>query len=79
MCAVTLSRLGQHRVLAPGAGLYVSPLQLGSTGDGENWNSGMNTIDRDGAFQLLDAFHEAGGNFIDTAHNWLRIHGYVLE
>jgi aryl-alcohol dehydrogenase-like predicted oxidoreductase len=69
MCAVTLSRLGQHRILAPGAGLYVSRLQLGSTSDGGNWNSGMDMIDRDAAFQLLDAFYEAGGNFIDTAHS----------
>ena len=72
MCAHTLSRLRRHRILAPGAGLYVSPLQLGSTGDEESGNGGMDTIDRDVAFELLDAFYEAGGNFIDTAHNWLR-------
>ncbi|KAF8550956.1 Aldo/keto reductase [Imleria badia] len=77
MCAVTLSRLGQHRILAPCAGLYVSPLQLGSTGDGENQNSGRrDTIERDVAFELLDAFYEAGGNFIDTAHN---CHGGLSE
>jgi aryl-alcohol dehydrogenase-like predicted oxidoreductase len=29
----------------------------------------MDMIDRDAAFQLLDAFYEAGGNFIDTAHS----------
>ena len=72
MCATTLSRLGQHRILAPGAGLYVSPLQLGSTGDGRNQNNGTDTVPRDATFELLDAFYEAGGNFIDTAHNQLR-------
>lgn len=73
MCATTSSRLSQHCILAPNAGLRVSPLQLGSTGVGDNGNSRMgNTIDRDTAFALLDAFFEAGGNFIDTTSNWLR-------
>ncbi len=41
-------------------GLKISVLGLGSMQFG--W-----TVDEDGAFQIMDAFVEAGGNFIDTA------------
>ncbi|MEZ4615814.1 MAG: aldo/keto reductase [Caldilineaceae bacterium] len=42
-------------------GATVSPLCLGT----DNFGS---RIAPDIAFQLLDQFHEAGGNFIDTAN-----------
>ena len=36
---------------------------------GDKWHSvGMGTMDKDASFKLLDAFYEAGGNFIDTAN-----------
>jgi len=34
---------------------------------GEAWAGMMGSINKDSAFKLLDAFYEAGGNFIDTA------------
>lgn len=38
---------------------------------GDKWhNFGMGTMDKDASFKLLDAFYEAGGNFIDTACNY---------
>ncbi|KAG8220295.1 hypothetical protein J3R82DRAFT_3551 [Butyriboletus roseoflavus] len=78
MCAATSSRLSQHCILAPNAGLRVSPLQLGSASVEDNGNGGMDsTIARDTAFALLDAFFEAGGNFIDTS-NWLRYTGMLF-
>jgi aryl-alcohol dehydrogenase-like predicted oxidoreductase len=35
---------------------------------GDKWNRAMGSMDRESSFKLLDAFHEAGGNFIDTAN-----------
>lgn len=55
------------RILSPTAGVRVSPLQLGAASIGDAWAEGMGSMDKDSAFKLLDAFYEAGGNFIDTA------------
>lgn len=63
--------LGRYRVLSPLAGVRVSPLQLGamSIGDSEAWiKAGMGSMNKEESFKLLDAFYEAGGNFIDTAN-----------
>lgn len=49
----------------------MSPLQLGamSIGDSEAWiKAGMGSMNKEESFKLLDAFYEAGGNFIDTAN-----------
>lgn len=62
------SKLGRHRVLAPSAGIHVSPLQLGGMSIDDKWSCGMGAMDKETAFKLLDAFYEAGGNFIDTAN-----------
>lgn len=36
---------------------------------GDKWHEyGMGTMDKESNFKLLDAFYEAGGNFIDTAN-----------
>ena len=36
---------------------------------GDKWESlGMRSMDKKSSFELLDAFYEAGGNFIDTAN-----------
>lgn len=58
--------LGRYRVLSKTAGIRVSPLQLGAMSLGESWKGFMGSMDKKSAFELLDAFVDAGGNFIDT-------------
>jgi len=37
---------------------------------GDKWEKfGMGSMDKVSSFKLLDAFYEAGGNFIDTSNN----------
>ncbi|CCM01842.1 uncharacterized protein FIBRA_03912 [Fibroporia radiculosa] len=63
------TKLGRHRQLAPLAGVYVSPICLGAGSIGDQWAKiGMGQMDKADSFALLDAFYEAGGNFIDTAN-----------
>ncbi|KAL5498361.1 AAD14_8 [Sanghuangporus vaninii] len=63
--------LGRYRVLSPLAGIRVSPLQLGAMSIGDQWEKiGMGAMNKESSFKLLDAFYEAGGNFIDTANNY---------
>ncbi|OBT76571.1 hypothetical protein VF21_05427 [Pseudogymnoascus sp. 05NY08] len=62
------TELGRLRILSPTAGVRVSPLQLGAMSIGDAWAGGMGSMDKDASFKLLDAFYEAGGNFIDTAN-----------
>lgn len=62
--------LGRYRVLSPLAGIRVSPLQLGAASIGDTWAAlGMGAMDKESSFKLLDAYYEAGGNFIDTSNN----------
>lgn len=64
------TRLGIHRQLSPLAGVHVSPIQLGAMSIGDKWESiGMGSMNKESSFKLLDAFYEAGGNFIDTANS----------
>jgi len=49
------------------SGLKVSELSLGTMGFGTEWNWGA---DRDTSFQIMEAFANAGGNFIDTANRY---------
>ncbi|KAH9897655.1 Aldo/keto reductase [Cubamyces lactineus] len=63
------TKLGRHRQLAPSAGIHVSPLQLGAMSIGDKWES-MGAMNKEMSFKLLDAFYEAGGNFIDTANGY---------
>ena len=64
------TRLGRHRQLSPLAGIHVSPLGLGAMNIGDKWEKiGFGAMDKASSFKLLDAFYEAGGNFIDTANN----------
>lgn len=58
--------LGRYRVLSKTAGIRVSPLQLGAMSLGKAWEGMLGSMDKKGAFELLDAFVAAGGNFIDT-------------
>ena len=64
------TKLGLYRQLAPNAGLHVSPLQVGAMSIGDKWGKiGMGEMDKESSFKLLDAYYDAGGNFIDTANN----------
>lgn len=64
------TKLGRHRVLSPLAGVHVSPICLGAMSIGDQWEKfGMGSMDKESSFKLLDAFYDAGGNFIDTANS----------
>ncbi|KAI0632845.1 aryl-alcohol dehydrogenase [Trametes polyzona] len=65
------TKLGRHRRLSALAGVHVSPICLGAMSIGDRWNDyGMGAMTKESSFKLLDAFYEAGGNFIDTANNY---------
>ncbi|PYI02683.1 Aldo/keto reductase [Aspergillus sclerotiicarbonarius CBS 121057] len=64
------SLLGYHRVLAPTAGVKVSPLCLGAMNFGTTWKDFMGECDKEQSFALLDAFYKLGGNFVDTSNNY---------
>ncbi|KAJ7174567.1 NADP-dependent oxidoreductase domain-containing protein [Mycena filopes] len=69
--AAAATKLGLYRTLSPLAGIHVSPLQLGAMSIGDKWGSmGMGEMDKESSFKLLDAYYDAGGNFIDTANNY---------
>ncbi|GJF00514.1 hypothetical protein PsYK624_168030 [Phanerochaete sordida] len=56
-----------HRPLALRAGIHVSPVQLGAASIGDRWEKyGRGSMNKESSFKLLDAFYEAGGNFIDN-------------
>lgn len=63
------TKLGRLRQLAPTAGVHVSPICLGAMSIGDKWEPyGMGSMNKEESFKLLDAFYDAGGNFIDTAN-----------
>ncbi|KAK9243064.1 NADP-dependent oxidoreductase domain-containing protein, partial [Lipomyces tetrasporus] len=64
------TELGRYRILSSTAGIRVSPLQLGAMSIGDAWSDFMGSMDKATSFKLLDAYYEAGGNFIDTANNY---------
>ena len=65
------TKLGLYRQLAHSAGVHVSPLCLGGMSIGDKWaDFGFGAMDKENSFKLLDAFYNAGGNFIDTANNY---------
>ncbi|KAI1116092.1 aryl-alcohol dehydrogenase [Nemania sp. NC0429] len=64
------TELGRYRVLCPTAGIRVSPLQLGAMSIGGAWSDFMGSMNKEQAFELLDAFFQKGGNFIDTSNNY---------
>ncbi|ORY71685.1 putative aryl-alcohol dehydrogenase [Pseudomassariella vexata] len=64
------TELGRLRVLSSNAGVRVSPLQLGGMSIGDAWAGMMGSMNKESAFKLLDAYYEAGGNFIDTANGY---------
>lgn len=60
------SLLDFQRVLSPTAGVRVSPLCLGAMNFGDAWSDMMGKCDKKTVFEILDFFHQQGGNFIDT-------------
>ena len=60
------SLLEFHRVMSPVAGVRVSPLCLGAMNFGDAWEEVMGKCDKKTVFEILDYFHQQGGNFIDT-------------
>lgn len=64
------TKLGRHRRLSALTGLHVSPICLGAMNIGDQWEKySMGAMNKESSFKLLDAFYDAGGNFIDTANN----------
>ncbi|EMC96820.1 hypothetical protein BAUCODRAFT_70131 [Baudoinia panamericana UAMH 10762] len=64
------TELGRYRTLSSRAGIKCSPLQLGAMSIGDAWQGFMGSMSREASFKLLDAYYDAGGNFIDTANNY---------
>ncbi|KAE8549882.1 hypothetical protein EYB25_008406 [Talaromyces marneffei] len=64
------TELGRYRILSSTAGVRVSPIALGALSLGKSWSLIMGTVDEEQSFELLDAYTDAGGNFIDTANNY---------
>ncbi|KAI7970801.1 hypothetical protein EIK77_007981 [Talaromyces pinophilus] len=64
------TELGRYRILSSTAGVRVSPIVLGGLSLGQSWSSIMGAMDEEQSFKLLDAYTDAGGNFIDTANNY---------
>ncbi|OJT14735.1 Aryl-alcohol dehydrogenase [NADP(+)] [Trametes pubescens] len=63
--------LGRLRRLSSHAGVHVSPICLGGASIGDKWNEyGFSGANKEDSFKLLDAFYNAGGNFIDTANGY---------
>ena len=64
------SKLGRYCQLSPLAGVHVSPICFGAMSIGDKWEKlGMGAMNKESSFALLDAFFDAGGNFIDTANS----------
>ncbi|RXK41149.1 aryl-alcohol dehydrogenase [Tremella mesenterica] len=65
------TELGVYRLLSPSAGVKVSPICLGAMSLGDQWVGYMGSgVNLEKSLELLDAYYEAGGNFIDTANNY---------
>ncbi|PBK87992.1 Aldo/keto reductase [Armillaria gallica] len=65
------TKLGIYRVLSSRTGVRVSPLVLGAMNVGDKWEVfGMRWMNKpkESSFELLDAYFDMGGNFIDTAN-----------
>ncbi|KAF5369625.1 hypothetical protein D9757_010455 [Collybiopsis confluens] len=60
------TKLGRYRQLSPRAAIHVSPLSLGGMSLGDKWDLGE--MNKESSIKLLDAYYDAGGNFIDTAN-----------
>ena len=56
--------------LQPSAAVRVSPICLGAMNFGEAFKQRMGECTKETAFEILDTFKSAGGNFIDTANGY---------
>ncbi|OAP57141.1 hypothetical protein AYL99_07878 [Fonsecaea erecta] len=65
------TKLGHHRLLCPNASILVSPLCLGAMSFGDIWAPIMGECNKETSYAILDHFHAAGGNFIDTANFYM--------
>ncbi|AJQ40884.1 Aad3p [Saccharomyces cerevisiae YJM1326] len=63
------SKLGRLRFLSETAAIKVSPLILGEISNDEACSDFLKSMNKKRAFELLDTFYEAGGNFIDATNN----------
>ncbi|KAJ1052921.1 hypothetical protein FZC28_6600g1537 [Saccharomyces cerevisiae] len=63
------SKLGRLRFLSETAAIKVSPLILGEVSYDGARSDFLKSMNKNRAFELLDTFYEAGGNFIDAANN----------
>lgn len=64
---MTTRPLARHRLLAPTASAWVSPICLGAMTFGEAHPERYGVCDKETSFKILDMFFTNGGNFIDTA------------
>ncbi|MEM0982757.1 MAG: aldo/keto reductase [Planctomycetota bacterium] len=64
-----------HYVTLGGSGLRVSPLCLGTMTFGEDWSWGT---EPEGSKEILAAYLDRGGNFIDTANIYTKGHSEVV-
>ena len=64
------SLLSRHRLLSPTASVRVSPLCLGAMTFGEAQKERYGECSKETAFEIMDEFYNAGGNFIDTANTY---------
>lgn len=64
------TELGRLKVLSKTAGIKVSPIVFGAMSIGEAWSELLGSMNKERSFELLDAYYESGGNFIDTANNY---------
>ena len=59
-----VSKLARYRTLSPLAGVRVSPLCFGGLGIGDKWQQyGMNSMDKENSFKLLDAYFDLGVSY----------------
>ncbi|KAK4450157.1 putative aryl-alcohol dehydrogenase AAD14 [Podospora aff. communis PSN243] len=64
------TELGRLRILSSTCGLRVSPLALGGGNIGQAWNKAWGAMTKERAFELLDGYFDAGGNFFDTSNSY---------
>lgn len=64
------TELGRLNLFSKKAAIKVSPLVLGGMSIGEAWSQFLGSMTKERSFELLDAYYEAGGNFIDTSNNY---------
>ncbi len=62
--APPVSALARYRLLAPSAGIRVSPLCLGAMNFGDAWKGYMGACDQKTTEDILDYFYEQGGELM---------------